>query len=228
MRAPSILVRPFLLLVLLSLSFAALGQGASTQQSYRWEYAGRTWTLTYSFSTEHYRFFRTLPRILDYADYPDYVDDPRDDAQLQSLIDALERLAADAGMDAWAKLNLVIAFVQSIPYAGESCEYPRYPLETLVERQGDCEDAAILAAALLRQMRFDVVLLAFLEEQHMALGIRVLPPTPAEHPPYAWNGDSYYYLEPTTTGWEIGDVPAMYRSQPRILPFSSVLASTGR
>ena len=130
MRALPILV--LLVFALLLLPLAAAGQGSSTQQSYRWEYAGRTWTLTHSFSTEHYRFFRTLPRILDYADYPDYVDDPRDDAQLQSLIDALERLAADAGLDAWAKLNLVIAFVQSIPYADESCEYPRYPLETLV------------------------------------------------------------------------------------------------
>jgi len=226
MRALPILV--LLVFALLLLPLAAAGQGSSTQQSYRWEYAGRTWTLTHSFSTEHYRFFRTLPRILDYADYPDYVDDPRDDAQLQSLIDALERLAADAGLDAWAKLNLVIAFVQSIPYADESCEYPRYPLETLVERQGDCEDAAILAAALLRQMRFGVVLLAFLEERHMALGIDVVLPTPSDHPPYPWNGSSYYYLEPTTAGWEIGQVPAAYRSQPTILPFSSAFASAGR
>jgi hypothetical protein len=228
MRAPSILVPSLLLVFLLTIPLAALGQSTSTQRSYRWEYGGRTWTLTHSFSTEHYRFFRTLPRFLDYADYTDYVNDPRDDEQLRSLIDALERLAADAGLDAWAKLNLVIAFVQSIPYAGELCEYPRYPLETLVEQQGDCEDAAILAAALLRQMHFDVVLLAFLEERHMALGICVLPPTPVQDAPYVCNGGSYYYLEPTTVGWEIGQVPSLYRSQPTILPFASVFASAGR
>jgi len=215
-------------LLFLSLPFLVSGQSASIEQTYAWQYAGRSWSVTHRFSTEHYQFFRTLPRILDYVEYPDYVNDPRDDDQLQSLIDELERLAADAGLDAWGKLNLVIAFIQSIPYVGESCEYPRYPLETLVERRGDCEDAAILAAALFRQMRFDVVLLAFLEEDHMALGIRIVPPTPVADPPFAWNGSAYYYIEPTSTGWEIGDVPERYRSRPTILPLLPVLAASRR
>lgn len=215
-------------LLLFSLSFLVSGQSASIEQGYTWQYAGRSWSVIHRFSTEHYQFFRTLPRILDYAEYADYVNDPRDDDQLQSLIDELERLAADAGLDAWGKLNLIIAFIQSIPYVGEWCEYPRYPLETLVERKGDCEDAAILAAALLRQMRFDVVLLAFLEEDHMALGIRIVPPTPVPDPPFVWNGGAYYYIEPTSAGWEIGDIPGRYRSQPTILPLLPALATTRR
>ena len=225
MRGQSILVT---LLLLLSIPFVVFGQGASIELRYTWQYAGRTWSLTHQFSTEHYRFFRTLPRILDYMEYAEYITDPRDDGQLQSLIDELERLAADAGLSVWEKLNLVIAFVQSIPYVGEPCEYPRYPLEMLVECKGDCEDAAILADALLQQMRFEVVLLAFPEENHMALGIRVVPPTPVENPTYAWNGGAYYYLEPTSVGWGIGEVPDQYRSQPTIVPLPPVLASSGR
>lgn len=215
-----------LLLLLLISSFVS-GQSASIEQQYTWRYAGRTWSLTHRFSTEHYRFFRTLPRILDYTEYAEYVNDSRDDGQLQSLIDRLERLAADAGLDVWEKLNLVIAFVQSIPYASEPCEYPRYPLETLVELKGDCEDAAILGAALLQQMRCDIVLLAFLEEDHMALGIRVVPPTPAEDPPYAWNGGDYYYLEATSVGWEIGEIPNRHQSRPMIVPIRPVFVSNG-
>ncbi len=225
MRGQSILAT---LLLLLSIPSIVSGQSGSIEQRYTWHYAGRTWDLTHRFSTEHYRFFRTLPRILDYTEYADYITDSRDDDQLQSLIDELERLAADAALNVWEKLNLALAFVQSIPYASELCEYPRYPLEMLVERKGDCEDAAILAAALLLQMRFDVVLLAFLAEDHMALGIRVIPPTPVEDPPYAWNGGAYYYLEATSVGWEIGEVPKRYRSQPTIVPLQPVLASTGR
>lgn len=215
-------------LLFLSLSFPVTGRSASIEQEYTWQFAGRSWSVTHRFSTEHYQFFRTLPRILDYTKYAAYVNDSRDDDQLQSLIDELERLAVDAGLDAWEKLNLAIAFVQSIPYVGESCEYPRYPLETLVERKGDCEDAAILAAALLRQMRFDVVLLAFLEEDHMALGIHIVPPTPTADPPFAWNGTAYYYLEPTSVGWEIGEIPGRYRSQPTVLPLQPVLAANRR
>ena len=225
MRGQSILVA--LLLLLLSIPFVSFGQGASIERRYTWYYAGRTWSLTHRFSTEHYRFFRTLPRILDYTEYAEYISDSRDDGQLRSLIDELERLAADAGLNAWEKLNLVTAFVQSIPYVSEPCEYPRYPLEMLVEYRGDCEDAAILAAALLRQMRFDVVLLAFLEEDHMALGIRVIPPMPVAVPPYTWNGGAYYYLEPTGIGWEIGEVPDRYRSQPTIVSLGPAFASIG-
>jgi hypothetical protein len=225
MRGPSILA---VLLLLFSIPFLVFGEGTSIEQRYTWQYAGRTWNLTHRFSTEHYRFFRTLPRILNHVQYADYISDARDDGQLQSLIDELERLAADAGLNVWEKLNLVIALVQSIPYVSEACEYPRYPLETLVERKGDCEDAAILAGALLRQMRFDVVLLAFLEEKHMALGIRIVPPAPVENPPYVWNGGAYYYLEPTSIGWEIGEVPRQFQSQPTIIPLQPVFATSGR
>ena len=214
-------------LLLVSFPFVVSGQSASIEQGYSWQYAGRSWSLTHRFSTEHYQFFRTLPRILDYTEYADYVKDPRDDNQLQSLVDELERLGIDAGLSAWERLNLITAFVQAIPYVGESCEYPRYPLETLVERQGDCEDAAILAAALLQLMHFDVVLLAFLDEDHMAVGIRIVPPVPVADPPFTWNGSAYYYLEPTSSGWEIGEIPEQYRSQPAILPLQPVLASTG-
>jgi len=213
------------LLLVLSITPLVFGQSASIERDYTWQYAGHTWRLTHRFSTEHYHFFRTLPRTLGYEKYADYINDPRDDDQLRSLIDELERLAADAGLGAWEKLNLVTAFVQSIPYAGESCEYPRYPLEMLVEQRGDCEDAAILAAALLAQMRHDVVLLAFLAEDHMAIGIRIDPPEPPRNPPYAWNGGTYYYLEPTTAGWEIGEIPERYSSQPTILPLVPVVAS---
>jgi len=206
-----------LTLLLLWTPSVLLGQSTSTEQHYVWQYAGRTWTLTQRFSTEHYQFFRTRPRVLGYADYADYITDPRDDAQIQPLLDALQRLAADAGLDAWQTLNLTIAFVQSIPYADEPREYPRYPLETLVERTGDCEDAAILAAALLRQMGHDVVLLAFLEERHMAVGIRLAGPVSPAATPYSWDGVGYYYLEPTSVGWEIGEIPAQCRSQPAVV-----------
>ncbi len=227
MRGQSFLLLFFLSLLLL-ISVPVAGQNATTERSFTWAYAGRTWSLTHRFSTAHYQFFRTRPRILDYANYTEYVNDPRDDEQLQSLLDGLERLASDAGLNSWERLNLVVAFVQAIPYVNESCEYPRYPLEMLVEQRGDCEDASILAAALLRQMRFDVILLAYLGEDHMALGIRVDPPTKPEDPPILWNGGSYYYVEPTSIGWAIGEVPDRYRSRPTILALQPVYASSSK
>jgi len=94
----------------------------------------------------------------------------------------------------------------------------------LVDGQGDCEDAAILTAALVQQIGFDVVLLAFLQERHMAIGIRVLPPQHEQLQAYEWDGDLYFYVEPTGIGWAIGQRPSNYNSQPAIVGLPSLIA----
>ncbi|MBU0595902.1 hypothetical protein KJ567_04380 [Candidatus Bipolaricaulota bacterium] len=223
-RRPSIVI--VLAALLLPIGISALSQSANIERQFRWESGGHTWTLIHRFCEASYRFFRTLPRTLDYTAYDVYVSDTRDDDELCGLVAALETLARNAGLDVWEKLNLVISFAQSIPYVSEEGEYPRYPLETLVEMKADCEDASILTAALLRQMGFGVVLLAFLEEHHMGVGVRVLPADASELTYYTWNGDVYYYLEPTSVGWKIGELPAGYASQPEIIRPRTGLAST--
>jgi len=209
------------LLTLLS-SFAA-AQADVIRRTYVWSYSGKTWSFSYDFPANLYQFQKSLPRTLDYTAYAAYVDDPREQTVLQDFVTKLE--ASALGLPLWDRLNLVIALVQSIPYAEEPCEYPRYPIEMLVDQQGDCEDSAILAAALVRKLGFDAVLLAFLEEHHMAIGIRVLPPALQDSQFYAWNGDLYYYLEPTSPGWAIGQVPPAYQSVPTIIGLSSLYAT---
>ena len=213
-----------LAVLLFALTLDGFAQGDSIRRTYSWTYDGRMWSFTYDFPTSAYRLQKSLTRTLDYAAYDVYVDDPRDDNVLRDFVAKLEETAT--GLNVWERLNLVIALVQSIPYVGESCEYPRYPLEMLIDQQGDCEDAAILTAALVKQMGFDVVLLAFLEESHMAVGIRVLPPRYEDLQAYEWNGDLYFYLEPTSLGWAIGQIPPTYRSQPTIIGLQPVYASS--
>jgi hypothetical protein len=205
-----------LLLVILILQTSyAFGQADSIRRTYVWAYGGKTWSFTYDFPASAYQLQKSLARTLNYTAYNVYVNDPRADVVLRDFVAKLEVLAA--GLAVWDRLNLVIALVQSIPYVGESCEYPRYPIEMLVDQQGDCEDSAILTAALIRQMGFGVVLLAFLEENHMAVGIRVLPPGHHDLQSYVGNGDPYYYLEPTSLGWAIGQIPPAYQSVPTII-----------
>jgi hypothetical protein len=213
-----------LAVLLFALTLDGFAQGDLIRRTYSWTYGGRMWSFTYDFPTSAYRLQKSLTRTLDYTAYDVYVDDPRDDNVLRDFVAKLEETAT--GLNVWERLNLVIALVQSIPYVGESCEYPRYPLEMLIDQQGDCEDAAILTAALVKQMGFDVVLLAFLEESHMAVGIRVLPPRYEDLQAYEWNGDLYFYLEPTSLGWAIGQIPPTYRSQPTIIGLQPVYASS--
>ena len=216
-----VLVFAFLLVSLASHSFA---QDDSIRRTYVWAYGGKTWTFTYDFPTSAYELHKSLTRTLDYTAYDVYVNDPRDDAVLQDFMAKLEQTAV--GLNIWERLNLIIALVQSIPYVGESCEYPRYPIEMLVDQQGDCEDSAILTAALVRYMGFGVVLLAFLEENHMAVGIRVLPPQHQNLQSYEWKGSLYFYLEPTAPGWAIGQIPLTYQSQPAIIGLQLAYASS--
>jgi len=83
-------------------------------------------------------------------------------------------------------------------------EYPRYPIETLFDRGGDCEDTSILVAALLDRMGYDVALLFLYHENHCAVGVSI----EGSHGSYYQHDDKkYFYLETTGEGWRIGEIP---------------------
>jgi hypothetical protein len=83
-------------------------------------------------------------------------------------------------------------------------EYPRYPVETLFDRGGDCEDTSILVATLLDSLGIDVVLLELIDENHMAVGVNV-PVSYGTY--YEYGGEEYFYLETTSDGWKVGQFP---------------------
>ena len=88
--------------------------------------------------------------FVDNYDYPAYVDDPLDDPTLADIADDLWALA---GGDEAAFVECVLAMIQTgIDYRVDPAgsEWPLYPLETLIDSVGDCEDVAILLVSLLR------------------------------------------------------------------------------
>ena len=196
---------------------AASVLGGTVSRTYQWLFQEKYFTLTHRFSLERYRYFQAQPRIVSYSEYSAYVTDANDDAELALLVSDLEQQALSASLNVWEKLNLIIAFVQSLPYVPEAGEYARYPLETLIDQKGDCEDSSILTAAILHQMGYPVVLLVFLPEQHIATGISVVPPKSGNYRSYRYGGRDYYYVETTCEGWEIGVMPERYTSTPEIV-----------
>ena len=62
-----------------------------------------------------------------------------------------------AGMNDELYANLVLQLVHEIAY--NITKYPKYPLEVLVEGTGDCDNLAVLAAALMRAGGLDVVII---------------------------------------------------------------------
>lgn len=122
----------------------------------------------------------------------------------------LGQLHRETGLTSFEQASNVLSFVQQcvgyeydwIGRPGED-EWPKYPIESLSERKGDCEDLAILAAAILKRLGFDVALL-FMPE-HVAIGLAVAPGA-AGHVVVV-DGDAYLYGEATSTGWRFGDLP---------------------
>lgn len=106
------------------------------------------------------------------------------------------------------KVEAALSYVQSLPYSYDSTskgkdEYVRYPIETLVDGCGDCEDKSVLLAAILREMNVDFVLL--MAPDHMAVGVDCQPQNDSTY--YMFNGKKYYYVETTQPEFRIGQVP---------------------
>jgi transglutaminase-like putative cysteine protease len=119
---------------------------------YEWLHEGETqqWNALLPYSL--YQTYRGRLRISfgDRYDYPAYVLDPLDDPTLEELADVLWNLA---GGRSEAFIEWTLSFVQgAIRYLEDppDNEWPLYPIETLYDKAGDCEDTAILFVSLLR------------------------------------------------------------------------------
>lgn len=90
-------------------------------------------------------------------------------------------------------------------------DWPRYPIETLVDGVGDCEDDVILAAAVLKRLGFEAALLYY--PGHCALGVAGAAGLPGDFVIDRRTGVRYFYGETTATGWHLGEAPERYRGQ---------------
>jgi hypothetical protein len=109
----------------------------------------------------------------------------------------------------------VVRFVQSLEYRRDSDDtghkaYPKYPVETLVHRRGDCEDGVILLGALMQALGYSVAPLVAPEISHMLLGVAA----DTGGASVDIDGSSYYVVETTDTGWDLGELPPNCRGTP--------------
>jgi len=108
---------------------------------------------------------------------------------------------------------VVMSFVQYLPYESDNIkyggDYPKYPIETLVDGGGDCEDTSYLAVSLLRALGVNSVLLN--PYGHMAVGTQKEIWNGGMYVTY--NGIEYSYYEPTMIGWHKGMIPDDYKGK---------------
>jgi len=149
-----------------------------------------------------------------FAEYVAMALDPDDDATIERVASYLDEVAAAKGLDDYQKIDFTLAFVQSFTYVGDNVtaaldEYPRYPVETLFDREGDCEDTSILLAAILNEMGYDVALLLFEEFDHIGLGVNIPPGHDVFGNSWIYEDRRYWYLD-TSGGKSIGWCPEPY------------------
>jgi hypothetical protein len=106
--------------------------------------------------------------------------------------------------------NGVLMIVHQIPYVESDPQ--KYPAETIVENEGDCDLYSIIAASIMKAGGLDVVLLLLEYHDHMMLGVH-LPESPKNARTqayfYEYEGKKYYVAETTggnwKTGWRVGE-----------------------
>ena len=195
-----------------------------------WTSHGQSWTWEIAIPQSLHAYYTGLvPRFwcsdTGYCDWYKYVTDPDDDAFIETLTEtlyaAISPYYGDSLSAYYGFLQFALDFVSaSIPYTVDSLpdEWPRYPLETLVEVAGDCEDTGILYCSIVRTRVLSTHLLFF--PSHVASAV-----------PVGWDfiaGQDYsiayyvhqgaYYVLCETTGdppgyWRVGQLPDGLRAE---------------
>ncbi len=173
---------------------------------------------TVQLSQSEYDERHAEPRVPRVAEWGAYVSQGRGPT-LDSLSDELRRYSTQHRLSSLHEVALALSFAQgAISYAPDEestrqPEYPKYPVETVHDENGDCEDKSILAAAALKQLGYDVLL--FNLPHHIALGV-AFEDIPGDYE--VFNAKRYYCCEATAEGSWIGYRPKWWRAKPDPIP----------
>ena len=189
-------------------------------KTYEWTYSAHDYTATLDIRYSDFLEYRndgikrsqgTTEHDLSFVTYNDpYIIDLLGEIQAQCLGESDEYTA-----------NVILAFTQYIEYQYDSDsvgqdEYWKYPLETLFDENGDCEDTSILFCALAKAGGYDCALILY--SGHMAAGIHLDGDIGSGY--YDYNTVRYYYCETTSIGWEVGDSPDSSLRLQKVMPVS--------
>ena len=177
-----------------------LGGDRLITKNFKWTYKGTNWDWSFGVPSDVFDYYNNMERkenpSIEYITY--------DDPTIRSLAGGLEQRAEENG---YSKAQFATAFVQNLPYLEDAYtrydEYPKYPIQTLVDGSGDCEDSSYLAAALIAAMNIDVILIH--PEGHLGIGIWC---DGCDGTYWEIEGRKYYYLETTAPNWKMGDCPS--------------------
>jgi hypothetical protein len=187
-------------------------------RTYRWNYNNKYWKFSKEIPVDLYETYvgytiRRNPQTDN--EMRKYV--TSDDEIIKEISNKLSDLAEKENYNSAKTVNFILRFVQeNIKYVYDNVskgpkEYWRFPIETLVDKQGDCEDTSVLFASIMDVLNYDVVLLLYSWKEngqklgHLAVGIHL----EGNHGSYIQdeNGKKYYFCETTTVSYVVGQLP---------------------
>ena len=222
--------KPVKLLIIFTLAFivslpiicpfqVATAQSPNQSQYYNtefaWDYGGLHWDWNMSIPVTLDNAYTAIPDSVrtqyGLADFGFFT--TTQDNYMQTLADKLNETATQLGYGSCDEVNFVLAFVQSIPYKLDNAstgfqDYPRFPVETLVDNIGDCKSHSIFFATLMLILGYGTVFIN--PPDHLAVGVlgNNLQGTCC-----TCNNQTYYYCETTGIGFTIGQLPQQFNDQ---------------
>jgi hypothetical protein len=130
--------------------------------------------------------------------------DPAQDHVFLDLISRFREIQSTKNLSDDEYIELITAYTQSLTYETIGENPAKFPVETIVEKAGDCDDKSLLLARLLSLEGFQVSLLSFKPESHMAVGIG------SDNTSYKNTG--YAYIEVTNYSF-VGVPPYMLKDE---------------
>ena len=198
--------------------------GGKVHRDYQWNWNGDTYAVGLDIGYDDYRYAKDLYDLGERRQYkPDHVhdktfvtigyEDERMSKYTAELVDSLIAAFKEKNPRVTEKdyLNYLLAFTQYIPYKTDEeflgfKEYWKFPLETLFDKSGDCEDTSILFVLLAHESREK---LGFGYE----VGLQIMPghvcaAVKTSSVSAKTNPFGYIYGETTALDYDIGDIPS--------------------
>jgi hypothetical protein len=150
--------------------------------------------------------------------YRAMVQDPAQDSLYAALLAEADKIRLQQKLSDDEYLELIAVYVQSLRYENREQNPAKFPVETVVDRAGDCDDKSLLLAGLLSREGYPVALLLFGPESHMAVGVG--------SDDYLYKNTGYAFVETTNFSFvgvptdKLGGNLTLY-SDPVIIPISN-------
>lgn len=169
------------------------GGGETYKYTIPWTHKSQRFTTQFGIAEDRYWYYKDQNRTTS-AD--SRFATPRD-----PVIRTIAKDIADASISTGDSCEycLAIDFVESMTYQydidyNSNTEYPKYAIETIVDKRGDCEDTSFLMASIFGALDVKTVLLVY--SDHMAVGFSS-DTCPGDS--YTHQGRKYCFLETTGT-----------------------------